>query len=164
MINFPTYRAKKIDSGEWVEGYYFNKLEDVTTHYIKAPDRNNRGLYDYGIDPKTLAINFKNMIDKNGKKIFASLSEDGVGGDIVQGKCRDCNGDELIGLHSPEPFKGIVRFYNETSNSVVIETTDRIAIGTENWHTPLILESGEALRWSDCRHDIEVVGIKETLV
>ncbi len=71
----PIYRAKKIDSDEWVEGLLFiNHLGDYTKQESKS-------LLDIEIDPNTLAIHFKNMIDKNGKKIFASLSEDGVGGD-----------------------------------------------------------------------------------
>ena len=37
-------------------------------------------------EESTRSINFENMIDKNGKKIFASLSEDGVGGDVLNYK------------------------------------------------------------------------------
>lgn len=38
------------------------------------------------IDPSTLAIHFPDMIDSEGTKIFASLSEDGKGGSLVQMK------------------------------------------------------------------------------
>lgn len=38
------------------------------------------------IDPNTLAIHFPNMIDKNDTKIFASLSENCLGGDKVMPK------------------------------------------------------------------------------
>lgn len=43
------------------------------------------------IDPTTLAIHFPDMLDSQGNKIFASLSEDGKGGDkiIEDGKCED---------------------------------------------------------------------------
>ena len=77
MNNIPIYRAKKIDSDEWVEGYL------ITKNSIGDIDYNSDSpLYDIKeIDPKTLAIHFPNMIDKNGKKIFASLNEDGIGGD-----------------------------------------------------------------------------------
>jgi len=40
------------------------------------------------IDPTTLAIHFPDMLDNEGTKIFASLSKDGKGGDII-----DRNGD-----------------------------------------------------------------------
>jgi len=76
MTQIPIYRAKKIDSDEWFIGYL---LKYSDGYYIKL-------LYistEIMIDPSTLAIHFPNMIDKKGKKIFASLSEDGIGGDIV---------------------------------------------------------------------------------
>jgi len=77
-VQIPIYRAKRIDSEEWVEGdlvhdcFESNKLE----YYISAIGKGSDE-----IDPKTLAIHFPDMLDKNGKKIFASLSEDGIGGD-----------------------------------------------------------------------------------
>lgn len=80
MVNIPIYRANKIDSDEWVEGYLTQWFTDASRYCIE-----NFKLYSsntINIDPSTLAIHFPNMIDKNGKKIFASLSEDGVGGDI----------------------------------------------------------------------------------
>ena len=76
----PIYRAKKIDSDEWVNGYLIvDPDRGRNYYYIKKATY----LKDIDIDPNTLAIHFPNMIDKKGKKIFASLSEDGVGGDIV---------------------------------------------------------------------------------
>jgi len=39
--------------------------------------------YRQEIDPSTLSINFPDMLDLEGTKIFASLSEDGKGGDIL---------------------------------------------------------------------------------
>ena len=78
----PIFRGKKIDSEEWVEGYYkkFYYLgsgegKDVIVHsYDRLQDE---------IDPSTLAIHFPDMIDSEGNKIFASLSEDGKGGSDV---------------------------------------------------------------------------------
>lgn len=80
MINCPIYRAKKIDSDEWVDGFlqrdgigYF-----TLTNYLPPVG------YRYeNIDPSTLAINFPDMLDSEGTKIFASLSEDGKGGSRV---------------------------------------------------------------------------------
>ena len=71
----PIYRAKKIDSDEFVEGYLV-VLCDRYHIYWKSQK--------YIVDPSTLAIHFPDMIDSEGTKIFASLSEDGKGGDIVE--------------------------------------------------------------------------------
>ena len=96
-MNMPIYRAKKIDSDEYVEGYII-ELEEM--FYISCPQnidsdtaKESTSVYldddgisihkDYfvAIDPQTLAIHFPDMLDSQGNKIFASLSEDGKGGD-----------------------------------------------------------------------------------
>jgi len=70
------YRAKKIDSDEWVKGKgvldYFNGQKDV----LIAEDGYSK------IDKSTLSIHFTNsgMNDSDGTPIFASLSSDGNGG------------------------------------------------------------------------------------
>ena len=71
----PIYRAKKINSDEYVEGYYVESI-----NYKSNIQVNNS--YFQEIDPTTLAIHFPDMIDSQGNKIFASLSEDGKGGDM----------------------------------------------------------------------------------
>ena len=91
----PIYRAKKIDSDEYVEGYYlpvyympiFENGELVSFEDIFNILQVNKTTYTE-IDTSTLSIHFQNMLDKNGKKIFASLSEDGVGGD----ECKSADG------------------------------------------------------------------------
>ena len=92
-LNIPIYRAKKIDSEEYVEGYL---LEDYgigfyiqTSKYLEfiISDRGERGIevdYLIQIDISTLSIHFPDMLDSEGNKIFASLSEDGKGGDIIE--------------------------------------------------------------------------------
>jgi len=84
--HIPIYRGQKIDSDEYVEGDFVHtpdndEIENVYQIFKRdivcgdmeiAPD----------IDPSTLAIHFPSMIDSEGTKIFASLSEDGKGGDI----------------------------------------------------------------------------------
>ena len=79
----PIYRAKKIDSDERVEGYLirarFYPSEEYEDAIQVVRGRDNSG---YQIDPSTLAIHFEDMVDSEGTKIFASLSEDGMGGDI----------------------------------------------------------------------------------
>ena len=97
-MNLPIYRAKKINNDEYVEGYY---LEIDNKHIIIKKQASieicgRYGLGNFGVisqsgdlgtfevDPTTLAIHFPDMIDSQGKEIFASLSEDGKGGDIVE--------------------------------------------------------------------------------
>lgn len=75
-LNIPIYRAKKIDSDEYVIGYY---LKMGSTHYIY---RNKMFEGVICVDKLTLAIHFPNMLDSDYNPIFASLSEDGKGGDI----------------------------------------------------------------------------------
>lgn len=76
-INAPIYRAKKMDSDEYVEGYIFpDDNANITKWRIQS-----QGVSQ--IDPSTLAIHFHDMLDSENTKIFASLSEDGEGGDIL---------------------------------------------------------------------------------
>ena len=86
-MNLPIYRAKKIDSEEYIEGYSINGrfifkewIDDVWTSYGET--KSNKALV-YEIDPTTLAIHFKDMLDSEGNKIFASLSDNGKGGDYT---------------------------------------------------------------------------------
>lgn len=95
-INVPVYRAKKIDRDKWVEGYLiksYNKYFIANDKASKICDSEGGTVlgyditYEYAdafeIDPTTLAIHFPSMISSEGKKIFASLSEDGKGGDCT---------------------------------------------------------------------------------
>ena len=96
-MNIPIYRAKKIDSDEYIIGstiiknkmwtsgkgyhdvFYILKDENVsilTRFPVYYPDV-------VRVDPTTLAIHFPDMLDSQGNKIFASLNEDGKGGDIL---------------------------------------------------------------------------------
>lgn len=79
MTNIPIYRAKKIESYEYVEGYYTYEYS-TKEHFIEISTSNNAKI----IDPTTLSIHFPDIIDNQGHKIFASLNEDGKGGDIVE--------------------------------------------------------------------------------
>ena len=89
-INIPIYRAKKIDSDEYVIGFYSSAYD--IHHYIithLGVDTKANLVYQmstdiHKIDPTTLAIHFPDMLDSQGNKIFASLSEDGKGGDIMK--------------------------------------------------------------------------------
>jgi len=87
-LNIPIYRAKKIDSDEYIEGYYqkyvyrpqFEKRTEISYHVVEETSIIHRS---NEIDPLTLSIHFPDMLDSEGNKIFASLSEDGRGGDTI---------------------------------------------------------------------------------
>ena len=82
MINIPICRAKKIDSDEYIEGYLMGVVQEDNLCSIREQNADYIG-GDICI-LTTLAIHFPNMLDIQGNKIFASLSEDGKGGDIVK--------------------------------------------------------------------------------
>lgn len=63
------FKAKRIDSGEWVEGYYVKKYDLLgKIHLILHVDNYVRQEYAE-IDPETLC-QFTGLCDKNGKKIW----------------------------------------------------------------------------------------------
>lgn len=65
----------------------------------------------------TRSINFEDMLDKNCKKIFASLSEDGVGGDLVNNKQSEG------GIMDPSEAEScIVKFRNGQVNPYFISS------------------------------------------
>ena len=84
-IDIPIYRAKKIGSNECVEGFLIKKnYDNQKVRYFILEDKNTEVAMTYEIDPTTLAINLADMLDSQGNKIFASLSEDGKGGDLMR--------------------------------------------------------------------------------
>ena len=94
-MNTPIYRAKNVPYGDYIQGDIY---EYTSTDLGKILFIRTRGEYPktHDIDPSTLAIHFPNMIDKNGKKIFASLSEDGVGGDVMPLHTSVSKGDSVL--------------------------------------------------------------------
>ena len=80
MVAIPLYRAKKIDSDKYIQGY----LLGMWGEYFISWGETNHVPNKVQIDPTTLAIHFKDMVDSEGNKIFASLSKEGKGGDIVE--------------------------------------------------------------------------------
>lgn len=59
------FKAKRLDNGEWVEGYYHTDLD--SKHFIKIVKNNRIGSYE--IDPDTLC-QFTGLTDGNGNKIW----------------------------------------------------------------------------------------------
>lgn len=88
QLNIPIYRAKRINGDEYVEGYYehIKGARGYKNDVIKYNIKSGRTILNCNssIDAATLAIHFPDMLDSEGNKIFASLSEDGKGGDVVK--------------------------------------------------------------------------------
>ena len=124
-LNIPKYRAKKIGSDEYVIGNYIkvhNKFyiyEDGTSDiYLEDEECFDDGSIDGEIriidlifesDSTTLSIHFPDMTDSQGNKIFASLSEDGKGGDKM--KC-----DEYYGIAKYLDSEFVVEYENVLDN------------------------------------------------
>ena len=82
MINLPIFRAKSNEQkNTYVEGLLMGVDEELNLCTIRTKDDYIGGEICY---IHTLSINFPDMLDSQGNKIFASLSEDGKGGDIMK--------------------------------------------------------------------------------
>ena len=78
MINLPIFRAKKIDSDEYVMGWYSSPIIIEGKTYLSITNKDG----EYRIDTTTLSIHFPDMLDSQGNEIFASLQKNGRGGDV----------------------------------------------------------------------------------
>lgn len=61
------FRGKRIDNGEWIEGYYFcsRNPHRESIHKIRPLDSD----WSYEINPETVG-QYTGLTDKNGKRIF----------------------------------------------------------------------------------------------
>lgn len=59
------FKAKRIDNGEWVEGYLY-RLSERLNPFIMMKNRHG---YAHEVDPATVC-QFTGLTDKNGEKIF----------------------------------------------------------------------------------------------
>ena len=78
----PIFRAKKLDSDEYVEGGYsdtfFLCMGDIQGHYISYKKINVVGreiTLQESIDPTTISIHFQNSINTNSEKVWYNLEE-----------------------------------------------------------------------------------------
>ena len=135
-MNVPIYRAKKINSDECVFGVgvdgnflieriCLSRNENKKIRKQKDGDYEYRAIYHH-IDPTTLAINFPDMTDSQGNKIFASLSEDGKGGDVVSLEHITktviwCKKTQAIMLNSKSTGLSILSLYKEDIKVIGIQ-------------------------------------------
>lgn len=127
----PIYRAKKIDSDEYVIGWYSSPIIIEGKLYLSITNQDG----EHRIDTTTLSIHFPDMMDSQGNKIFASLQEDGKGGDICEFKDWDrYYEDEFLN-------KGICLYEN-----LKIVFTNRYKIMMEDL---------------EFKYDVKVIGIQE---
>ena len=76
MLIIPLFRAKVLGlDNNYIIGFYQQYIEGFENNIYHE-------INNTLIDPTTISINFPDMIDSQGNKIFASLNEDGKGGDI----------------------------------------------------------------------------------
>ena len=126
--NIPIFRAKTIkqDYNEWEECQQLKKIAGIwyaigfydckrevktylgdweTTHLIliRKSTATSEVNTSEVIDISTLSIHFPDMIDSKGNKIFASLQEDGKGGDIMQD-------DEYFGIAKYKDCQFVVEY------------------------------------------------------
>ena len=97
----PIYRAKKIDSDEYAYGFCF--YDEVRKEMFISNDAKNLYTNRFRVDTTTLSIHFTDMLDSQGNKIFASLQEDGKGGDIMQD-------DEYFGIAKYKDCQFVVEY------------------------------------------------------
>ena len=127
MINLPIFRAKKTDSDEYVIGFL---LQDCFGFYIIQTDNALRcetlNQEAIEIDHQTLSISFSDMFDSQRNKIFASLSENGKGGDII--KLDDniktaiwCSKTQAIMLYSKQTGSSILSLYKDDIKTIGIQ-------------------------------------------
>ena len=127
MINLPIFRAKKTDSDEYMIGFL---LQDCFGFYIIQTDNALRcetlNQEAIEIDHQTLSISFSDMLDSQRNKIFASLSENGKGGDII--KLDDniktaiwCSKTQAIMLYSKQTGSSILSLYKDDIKIIGIQ-------------------------------------------
>lgn len=68
------FKAKRVDNGEWIEGYYVYRPDTRNLIYLPAFDGSSLNTY-FHVDPKTVC-QFTGLLDVKGNKVFE--------GDIVK--------------------------------------------------------------------------------
>ena len=101
MISLPIYRAKKIDSDEYVMGWYSSPIIIEGKTYLSITNKDG----EYRIDTTTLSIHFSDMLDSQGNEIFASLQKNGRGGDVCSVNDYIDSGFEGVAIYQNYGFR-----------------------------------------------------------
>ena len=134
------FKAKRIDNGEWVEGYVFDDgFVDSKRMFVgglvimdykgTADDRWKVGTAFYEVDPNTIC-QYTGLTDKNGNKIWEN--------DVV--KFEDCEMSTESGYGDCFVNVGKIAYDTDTMSYFI---TDRITVDMEDM---------------DIKNDIEVIG------
>lgn len=81
MINIPIYRAKKLREDSYITGLLVDAVILADKNIVIAWINNIHEKAE--VDSTTLSIHFPDMIDSEKDPVFASLREDGKGGDAI---------------------------------------------------------------------------------
>lgn len=102
------FRGKRVDNGEWVEGYLMDE------NYINVPFNDNdvNGRFDDPVEvyPETVC-KYTGLTDKNGRKIF----ENDIVRAIYKPKGEDLTVDDFI-IKWDKYYCGYVGYYAEKEN------------------------------------------------
>lgn len=63
------FKAKRLDNGEWIEGYYVKRVDTFEDFDHAIFQQKNNYMSAHGIDEKTLC-QYTGLTDKNGNKIW----------------------------------------------------------------------------------------------
>ncbi|MCT7432444.1 hypothetical protein N5T66_04055 [Aliarcobacter cryaerophilus] len=139
----PIYRAKSNErKNTFVEGFLIGIDEETGLCTIRTKDDYIGGEICY---LHTLSIHFEDMLDSQGNKIFASLQEDGKGGDVLNSGY----GEVIIAIYE----EGMIKFRYEEVLPYNHTTIDKIE--DENF-----LSFYEVWQIRD-KLESEVIGIQE---
>jgi len=111
-MNIPIYRSYELDTAFLIEGSYIkengfymnNTIPDYNKPVVRHKICDEDGIY-HEVSKDYLAIHFPDMLDRQVNKIFASLSEDGKGGDIMKD-------DEYYGIAKYKDSRFVVEYEN----------------------------------------------------
>jgi len=141
------FRAKEPCSGEYMES---DSQLWVGDKYYLGDGTSNNGFIE--CDPTTRSVNFPDMLDKNNKPIFASLSKDRKGGDLVE--------DVLINFDYDEWIIRSTVFFDKPSCGVLFHNFFE---RTKKKGNAFATEQKPKVKYSDFTgiHRPEVIGIYE---